>query len=172
MAAYPQDYATACFLCFAVLSAVFGATYALVMLGVRERPLCERTELPFTSSLMRLLANDKYRVYLIMRIPMTVLGLLPAQLFLYYLQVRRRRRLWCTACLVLRGLELARIAPPDGRSDGPSDVPGLPRTSCEQQERSIARWTDGWDGQWTGVSLSRVDSHSRPRCPLLDLEMD
>jgi len=86
MSAYPQDYAFACFLCFAVLSSVFALTYLLVMCGVHERPLSARTELPFTSSLMRLLANDKYRIYLVMRIPMTVLGLLPAQVFLYYLQ--------------------------------------------------------------------------------------
>jgi len=64
--------------------------YFLLLWGVKERaqpPTPSATKaLPFVVSLRRLLSVEPYRMYLTMRIPMTILGLLPYMTLLYYCQ--------------------------------------------------------------------------------------
>ena len=71
--------------------------YALLLLFVKERHAragrshalagpSRRLDVPVAAAVRRLLANRPYRMYLLMRIPMTFLALLPYFTILYFCQ--------------------------------------------------------------------------------------
>ena len=62
--------------------------YALLLLFVKERHASPtpRQDVPVPAAVRRLLANRPYRMYLLMRIPMTFLALLPYFTILYFCQ--------------------------------------------------------------------------------------
>ena len=86
ISANPSDNAFGALVVF-IVQAIFNfIALGLLLWGVQERPLPKSKELPLGTSVLRLLSNPRYRIYLLMRVPMTVLGLLPYQMILFFIQ--------------------------------------------------------------------------------------
>jgi len=85
---YPTDLSTASVMTMLTTAVLMLLALSLLLCNVTERPLQPRKEvgLPVAAQIHRMVSNPKYVIYLLMRIPMTVLGLLPYQLIVYYLQ--------------------------------------------------------------------------------------
>ena len=79
---YPNDSAQASVYTMLATVIIGAVAYVLLLVFVKERPTQPRAKeggIPVAAALRRLFANRKYRAYLLMRVPMTVLGLLPYQ---------------------------------------------------------------------------------------------
>lgn len=75
---YPDNLAHASVLTFVIMTVVNLLALVLLAWGVQERPLrTKASSKPFLVSLYRLFTTRQYRFYLVMRVPMTVLALLP-----------------------------------------------------------------------------------------------
>ena len=85
----PSNLAQASLLHTLVMTVINMLAYAALLYNVKERPAQpprKEGALPLATSIWRLLKNRRYVTYLTMRVPMTVLGLLPYQVILYLLQ--------------------------------------------------------------------------------------